>query len=168
MSGPKKVSTSSTTETGPATVTKDSAVTPEVLEDDDFFEEEYKPSEADGDMFGGMPAKKAEHFWPSAKRLMGLLKPEAAGIWAVVGLVVVAVVLNVVAPKILGQAMDVIFGGVVGKQLPAGASKDEFVEGLSQQGQDNFADMISKMELVTGTGIDFQKLSVLIAIVLLM
>ena len=27
-------------------------------------------------MFGGMPAKKAEHFWPSAKRLMGLLKPE--------------------------------------------------------------------------------------------
>jgi ATP-binding cassette subfamily B multidrug efflux pump len=50
-----------------------------VLEDDEFFEEEFKPSEADGDMFGGMPAKKAEHFWPSAKRLIGLLKPEAPG-----------------------------------------------------------------------------------------
>jgi ATP-binding cassette subfamily B multidrug efflux pump len=141
----------------------------EILEeDDDFFEEEYKPSEADGDMFGGMPAKKAEHFWPSAKRLMGLLKPEAAGIYAVVAMVVVAVVLNVIAPRILGQAMDVIFGGVVGKQLPAGASKEEFVEGLRQQGQDNFADMISKMELVPGSGIDFQKLSFLIAVVLLM
>ncbi|HJV98849.1 MAG TPA: ABC transporter ATP-binding protein [Arthrobacter sp.] len=166
MSAPKKDSTQAGGKvTEPAT---DNAATPDVLEDDEFFEEEYRPSEADGDMFGGMPAKKAEHFWPSAKRLMGLLKPEAAGISAVVALVVVAVVLNVVAPKILGQAMDVIFGGVVGKQLPAGASKDEFVEGLRQQGQDNFADMLSKMELVPGSGIDFQKLSFLIAIVLLM
>ena len=119
-------------------------------------------------MFGGMPAKKAEHFWPSAKRLMGLLKPEALGIYAVVGLVVVSVVLNVIAPKILGQAMDVIFAGVVGKQLPAGVSKDQFVAGLRQQGQDNFADMVSRMELVPGTGINFDKLTMLIAVVLVM
>ncbi|SDS95032.1 ATP-binding cassette, subfamily B [Pseudarthrobacter equi] len=139
-----------------------------VVEDDDFYEEEFTPSEADGDMFGGMPAKKAQHFWPSAKRLMGLLKPETLGICVVVAMVVVAVVLNVIAPKILGQAMDVIFGGVVGKQLPAGVSKDQFVEGLRQQGQDNFADMVSRMELVPGTGIDFNKLTMLIAMVLLM
>ena len=137
-------------------------------EDDDFVEEEYKPSEADGGMFGAMPAKKAQNFWPSAKRLLGLLKPEAAGIYIVVAMVIVSVVLNVIAPKVLGQAMDVIFGGVVGKQLPAGASKDQFVEGLRAQGQDNFADMISRMELVPGTGIDFQKLTVLISAVLLM
>jgi ATP-binding cassette subfamily B protein len=30
-----------------------------VLEDDGFVEEEYKPGEADGGMFGAMPAKKA-------------------------------------------------------------------------------------------------------------
>lgn len=29
--------------------------------------------------------------------------------------------------------MDVIFGGVVGKQLPAGVSKDQFVDGLRAQ-----------------------------------
>ena len=75
---------------------------------------------------------------------MGLLKPEAAGIYVVVGMVIVSVVLNVIAPKMLGQAMDVIFGGVVGKQLPAGVSKDQFVEGLRAQGQNNFADMISQ------------------------
>jgi ATP-binding cassette subfamily B protein len=138
------------------------------LEDDDFVEEEYKPSEADGGMFGAMPAKKAQNFWPSAKRLLGLLKPEAAGIYVVVAMVIVSVVLNVIAPKVLGQAMDVIFGGVVGKQLPDGASKEQFVEGLRAQGQDNFADMISRMELVPGTGIDFQKLTVLISAVLLM
>ena len=138
------------------------------LEADDFVEEEYKPTEADGGMFGAMPAKKAEHFWPSAKRLLGLLKPEAAGIYFVVAMVIVSVVLNVIAPKVLGQAMDVIFGGVVGKQLPAGVSKEQFVEGLRAQGQNNFADMISRMELVPGTGIDFQKLTVLISAVLLM
>jgi len=137
-------------------------------EEDDFYEEEYKPTEADGDMFGGTPAKKAEHFWPSAKRLMGLLKPEAAGIAVVLAMVTVAVVLNVVAPKILGQAMDVIFGGVVGKQLPSGVSKDQFVDGLRAQGENNFADMIAKMELVPGVGIDFQKLSFLISVVLVM
>jgi ATP-binding cassette subfamily B protein len=139
-----------------------------VLEDDDFVEEEYKPGEADGGMFGAMPAKKAQNFWPSAKRLMGLLKPEAGGIYVVVGMVIVSVILNVIAPKVLGQAMDVIFGGVVGKQLPAGVSKDQFVEGLREQGQNNFADMVSRMELVPGTGIDFQKLTVLISAVLLM
>ncbi|GAA1279684.1 ABC transporter ATP-binding protein [Arthrobacter pascens] len=138
------------------------------LEDDDFIEEEYKPSEADGGMFGAMPAKKPEHFWPSAKRLLGLLKPEAVGIYIVVAMVIVSVVLNVIAPKVLGQAMDVIFGGVVGKQLPAGVSKEQFVDGLREQGQDNFADMIARMELIPGTGIDFQKLTVLISVVLLM
>jgi len=137
-------------------------------DEDDFYEEEYKPTEADGDMFGGAPAKKAEHFWPSAKRLMGLLKPESAGIALVLAMVTVAVVLNVVAPKILGQAMDVIFGGVVGKQLPAGVSKDQFVDGLRAQGENNFADMVAKMELVPGSGIDFQKLSFLISVVLVM
>ena len=95
-------------------------------------------------MFGDIPAKKAQHFWPSAKRLMGLLKPERAGIIAVLAMVTVAVVLNVVAPRILGQAMDVIFGGVIGKQLPAGGTKEQFVEGLRAQGQDNFADMLAK------------------------
>ena len=153
---------------GPADSSTKAANEAAVRDDDDFVEEEYTPGEADGGMFGAMPAKKAQNFWPSAKRLMGLLKPEAAGIYVVVGMVIVSVILNVIAPKVLGQAMDVIFGGVVGKQLPAGVSKDQFVEGLRAQGQNNFADMVSRMELVPGTGIDFQKLTVLISAVLLM
>ena len=136
--------------------------------DDDFYEEEYTPGEADGGMFGDLPAKKAEHFWPSAKRLMGLLAPERAGIIAVLAMVTVAVVLNVVAPRILGQAMDVIFSGVVSKQLPPGGTKEEFVEGLRAQGQDNFADMLSKMDVTPGVGVDFQQLGFLISVVLLM
>ncbi|MDP9695254.1 UNVERIFIED_ORG: ATP-binding cassette subfamily B protein [Arthrobacter globiformis] len=169
MSADKKgTSQDASTSKNAAKLQSQTATEATVLEDDDFLEEEYKPGEADGGMFGAMPAKKAQHFWPSAKRLMGLLKPEAAGIYVVVGMVIISVILNVIAPKVLGQAMDVIFGGVVGKQLPAGVSKDQFVEGLRAQGQDNFADMVSRMELVPGTGIDFQKLTVLISAVLLM
>ncbi|WP_028266253.1 ABC transporter ATP-binding protein [Arthrobacter sp. MA-N2] len=137
-----------------------------VADDDDIEETEYTPGEADGGMFGNLPAKKAKAFGPSAKRLLGLLKPEAAGVVFVIGLVVVSVVLNVIAPKILGSAMDVIFGGVMGKQLPPGVSQEAFAEGLRQAGQNNFADMVSKMELTNG--INFSKLTFLISIVLLM
>jgi len=137
-----------------ATAEADEAdVATDALDDDDFVEEEYVPSEADGGMFGDVPAKKAKEFWPSAKRLMGLLKPESVGVYIVIGLVVVSVVLNVIAPKILGSAMDVIFGGVMGKQLPPGVSQEQFVELMRQQGQENFADMVSKMQLTNG--IDF-------------
>jgi len=81
----------------------------------DELEEEYDftPGEGDGDMFGGAPAKKAENFWPSFKRLMGLLKPEWLGMAWVTLLTVVSVVLVVIAPKILGDATNVIFQGVV-------------------------------------------------------
>ncbi|MGH1549778.1 ABC transporter ATP-binding protein [Leifsonia poae] len=81
----------------------------------DELEEEYDftPGEGDGDMFGGAPAKKAENFWPSFKRLMSLLKPEWLGMAWVTLLTVVSVVLVVIAPKILGDATNVIFQGVV-------------------------------------------------------
>ncbi|MFD1213368.1 ABC transporter ATP-binding protein [Arthrobacter sp. GCM10027362] len=140
----------------------------EEIPGEEILDEEFRPTEADGDMFGGTPAKKARHFWPSAKRLFGLLKPERAGIVAVLAMVVVAVVLNVIAPKVLGQAMDVIFGGVVGRDMPAGLTREQVIEGLRSQGQDQFADMLSGMTLVPGAGIDFTLLSRLIAVVLCM
>ena len=127
---------------------------------------DYTPSEADGDMFGGTPAKKAQHFWPSAKRLIGLLKPERAKMALVVALVVVSVILTVVAPKILGQAMDVIFNGVLGSQLPAGVPLAEVVSGLRAEGNTQFADMLEGTTVVPGEGIDFSALGNLILVVL--
>jgi ATP-binding cassette subfamily B protein len=106
------------------------------------LEYDYEPSEADGDMFGGAPAKKAEHFWPSFKRLLGLLKPEWVAMTFVTLLVVVSVALIVIAPKILGNATDVIFKGAVGTITPNG--------------------------LVPGHGIDFVELGRLLTIVLAM
>ena len=103
-------------------------------------------------MFGGMPGQEGRALLAVRQTAVGAAEAGICGIFAVVALVVVSVVLNVIAPKILGQAMDVIFSGVVGKQLPAGASKEQFDARAPPQGQDNFADMIARMELVPGTG----------------
>ncbi len=130
------------------------------------LDEEFRPSEADGDMFGGVPAKKAKHFWPSAKRLFGLLAPEKAAIVVVLAMVVIAVVLNVIAPRVLGSAMDVIFSGVISSNLPSGVSQEQVIEGLRAEGQDQFADMLTGMEVTPGVGIDFGLLGRLIYIVL--
>ncbi|WP_394281133.1 ABC transporter ATP-binding protein [Corynebacterium sp.] len=110
--------------------------------------------------------RTAKNFWPSAKRLLGLLAPHKVGFGVVVVLVVLSVLLNVYAPRVMGRAVDVIFNGAVSGQLPAGASKDEVIAGLRAGGQDQFADMLSGMDLVPGAGIDFGLLGQLILVVL--
>lgn len=139
---------------------------PEIDAIDEEIIPEYKPSESDGDMFGGAPAKKAEHFWPSVKRLVGLVRPERVMFSVVIALVAASVVLTVIAPKILGAAMDVIFNGVIGSQLPAGVPLETLVEAQRAAGNNQFADMLAKSDLVPGAGIDFVELSRLIVIVL--
>ncbi|WP_270887204.1 ABC transporter ATP-binding protein [Pedococcus sp. 5OH_020] len=110
-----------------------------------------------GPMMGaGVPAEKSQNFGPSARRLLGLLRPERTSLYAVLGLAVASVALNAVGPKILGRATDLIFAGVVGRQLPATATRDEVVQGLRARGDDTFADMVARMhDLVPGSGIDF-------------
>jgi len=126
--------------------------------------DDYVP-DAD-DWFGDQPVKKAKHFWPSAKRLFGLLAPEKWQFSFVVVLVVASVVLMVIAPKVLGQAMDVIFNGILGAQLPPGVPLEQIIEGLRQQGQDQYADMLTGTNVVPGEGIDFGLLGALILTVL--
>lgn len=121
-----------------------------------------------GDEWSGSAPRTAKNFWPSAKRLIGLLGGHKAAL-AVIGLFnVVCVLLAVVAPKIMGKATDVIFSGVVSRMLPAGATKEEAVAGLRAAGQDQFADMASGMELHPGSGIDFTRLGQIIILVILM
>ncbi|UCR90495.1 ABC transporter ATP-binding protein/permease [Mycetocola spongiae] len=117
---------------------------------------------------GGAPPKKAKHFWPSAKRLMGLLSTQRLGVSIVVGMVVISVVLSVIAPKILGMAFDVINTGVISKLLPAGQSKEAVIAGLRAAGENDRAAQLEKLNIVPGEGIDFASLSRIIFLVLLM
>src|SRR5690606_39064462 len=117
----------------------------------------------------GAAPRKPKNFWPSAKRLFGLLAPHKVKFAIVVALVAASVVLTVIAPKILGQAMDVIFDGAIGRSLGdfAGMDISQVAEILRQQGQDDLADMLEGAAgIVPGQGIDFSRLAELIAIVL--
>lgn len=78
----------------------------------------------------------------------------------------IGVVLSVLTPRVLGNATNVVFEGFVSRQLPSGATKDQVVEGLRTQGQDDFANVVSAMDIIPGQGIDFTRLGELIVLAL--
>ncbi|MGW5388031.1 ABC transporter ATP-binding protein [Nocardia sp. NPDC003963] len=116
----------------------------------------------------GAPDAKPKSFKPSLKRLVGRLAPERVLVGVIIGLGIVSVVLNIAGPYLLGQATNLIFDGVVGRQLPADKSKAEAIDWLRAQGQDTMADMLSGMNVVPGAGIDFDQVGRVLTIVLVL
>jgi ATP-binding cassette, subfamily B, multidrug efflux pump len=80
---------------------------------------------------------------------------------------VVSVFFAIIGPKVLGIATDVLFEGVVGRQLGemglAGVPMDQVVAGLRDAGEDNLADMLASMDVVAGVGVDFAALTTVLA-----
>ncbi|BDT93051.1 multidrug ABC transporter ATP-binding protein [Nocardia sputorum] len=116
----------------------------------------------------GAPGTKAKSFGPSLKRLLRRLAPERVQVGLIVALVIVSVVLNTIGPYILGKATNLVFDGVVGKQLPPGVSKDQAIEALRAKGDNTFADMLSAMDVVPGVGVDFGAVGRVLTLVLLL
>ncbi len=99
---------------------------------------------------------KPKDFKGSFKRLVGRLRPERSKIVLIILLAVVSVICTVAAPKILARATNLIFSGVVSKQLPAGVTQEQAVAALRAQGQDNMANMLAGMSNINpGHGVDF-------------
>ena len=123
-----------------------------------------------GGPFGGMgmPVEKSMNFGPSAKRLLGRLRPYRVGVVVVVLLSVISVTLSVIGPKILGVATDIIFSGLISKPLPVGATKQQVIDGLRASGDNQMADFISRIDIHPGLGIDFSALSMILGLVLLL
>jgi len=114
----------------------------------------------------GQPVEKAMDFGPSARRLVGLLRPERYGVVLVLALGVISVALNVIGPIILGRATDVIFAGVIGKQLPAGITAEQAAQQARASGNATVAGVIESQHVVPGVGIDFAALGmVLLAVI---
>ena len=141
-----------------------------VVGPDELSEEDLKlaaeAQAASGDWHDGPPPGKAEAFWPSFKRMVGLLGAYRVSLVVVALAAVGAVVLAVAAPKVLGQATNVIFEGVVSTMLPAGTTKAQAVEALRARGMDDFATMLSAMDVVPGAGIDYTHLGRILMVVL--
>ncbi len=58
---------------------------------------------------------KAQNFWPSFTRMIGLLRPYAFAFIFVTVLGALSVVLTVIAPRVLGEATNIIADGVFGQ-----------------------------------------------------
>ncbi|WP_329102258.1 ABC transporter ATP-binding protein [Streptomyces sp. NBC_01439] len=101
------------------------------------------------------PAQRSMDFKGSGKRLLRQLAYDRAKIWGMVAAVVGSVGCAVVGPKILGEATDLVFAGIVGRQMPAGTTKQQALDGLRARGQDGMADMLAGTDFTPGQGIDF-------------
>jgi len=115
---------------------------------------------------GGMSTEKSLDFRGSTRRLLRTLKPEHPLIAATLFLAAGSVTLSVLGPRLLGRATDIVFTGVVGRQLPAGTTKADAVDRLRDQGKDTLADMLASMDIVPGRGIDFGAVGRVLMIVL--
>lgn len=101
------------------------------------------------------PATRSRDFWGSAARLVKRLAPQRQLCIAVIALGVTGTAIGVVVPRILGHATDLLFNGVIGRQLPAGMTKTQAVAAARGRGADTFADLLSGMNVTPGHGVDF-------------
>jgi ATP-binding cassette subfamily B multidrug efflux pump len=132
-------------------------------------EEEARAEEArvaSGD-WDSLPQGKAENFGASFRRLIGLLRPHKLALILVSVLGALGVLLTILAPKVLGEATNIIFEGVISSQLPAGATQEQIVAGLREQGQNDLANIVAAMtNLEPGGGVDFIRLGQVLMLVL--
>ncbi|QCB93426.1 ABC transporter ATP-binding protein [Cellulomonas shaoxiangyii] len=122
-------------------------------------------------MGAGMPVQRSLDFRGSLRRLLTVLRPERGRLVAVLVLGALSVAAAVAGPKLLGDATNVIFEGVVSRGLadvvPAGASQREAVDALRAAGQDQLADMVAGMTgVVPGRGVDVERLGDILLVVL--
>jgi ATP-binding cassette subfamily B protein len=116
-------------------------------------------------MGGGMIGQKADTFWPSLKRLLARLRPERTKAYAVVVLTALSVVAMAIGPKILGRATDLVFAGVLGRDVfRSGATQEQAIDSLRARGEDNQADMLASMRLTDG--VDFSAVADVLLLVL--
>jgi ATP-binding cassette subfamily B protein len=121
-------------------------------------------------MAGTGPDQQSLDFKGSGKRLVAQFKPERLTIYALLLCVLVSVGLSVVGPKILGKATDLVFAGIIGRQMPAGDTKEEVLASMRERGDGSIADMLRSTDFTPGKGIDFDAVGkvLLLALVVFM
>ncbi|OBK23424.1 ABC transporter ATP-binding protein [Mycobacterium asiaticum] len=101
------------------------------------------------------PNMRSRDFRGSAGRLVRRLAPQRRLSIAVIALGIAGTGIGVVVPRILGHATDLLFNGVIGRQLPAGITKAQAVAAARARGDNTFADLLSGTHVVPGQGVDF-------------
>lgn len=101
------------------------------------------------------PAQRSRDFKGSAIRLVKRLTPQRGLTTLVMLLGIGGIAIGVIGPRILGHATDLLFNGVIGRQLPQGLTKEQAIEAARARGDNTFADLLSGMNVVPGQGVDF-------------
>ncbi|WP_107420752.1 ABC transporter ATP-binding protein [Streptomyces antimycoticus] len=120
------------------------------------------PAAGPGRFMGGQPTERSLDFRGSGRRLLARLRPERGIALLVLALGTCSVALAVAGPKILGEATDLIFAGLIGRQLPDGVDKEQAVQWLRDRDQGTVADMVASMDVTPGQGIDFHAVGVVL------
>jgi ATP-binding cassette subfamily B multidrug efflux pump len=115
---------------------------------------------------GGRSTEKSLDFRGSSRRLLGTLRPQRLLVAASLALATIAVTLSVLGPKLLGDATNLIFSGVISRQIPAGVSKAQAVARLRHEGKGAQADILSAVHVVAGQGINFDQVGRVLLLVL--
>ena len=114
----------------------------------------------------GMPAEKPSDLAGTLRRVMAELRVERVRIITAVIFGILATAGMVVGPKMLGNATNVIFDGVVGAMLDPSMTRAETIEALRGAGRDTLADTLAGMpNVVPGQGVDFDRLAISLAVV---
>jgi ATP-binding cassette subfamily B multidrug efflux pump len=141
--------------------------TPTPLSEEEQLELELaEQARISSDSWDSVAPGKAADFGKTFRRLIGLLRPHAFALALVSLLGALGVVLTVIAPKVLGEATNIIFEGFVSAQLPSGTTQAQIVDQLRADGQTDLANMVSAMQIVPGEGVDFVRLSQVLMLVL--
>ena len=114
------------------------------------------------------PQVRSRDFTGSALRLLRRLTPQRGLTIAVILLGVGGIAVSVIGPRILGHATDLLFNGVIGRQLPAGLTKEQAIEAARARGDSTFADLLSGMNVVPGQGVDFGAVARTLALALVL
>ncbi|OBF27408.1 ABC transporter ATP-binding protein [Mycobacterium sp. ACS4331] len=101
------------------------------------------------------PPRRSRDFRAAALRLIRRLIPQRVLTVAVIVLSVLGIGIGVIGPRILGHATDLLFNGVIGRELPAGLTREQAVEAARARGEQTFADLLSGMNVTPGQGVDF-------------
>jgi len=107
-------------------------------------------------MAGRPPAERSKDVRATVRRLLDRLQPERARLVVALVLGVTSVAFVVTGPKILGEATNILFDGIVGKKLPGGLTKQQAVTELNAHGHGQLAEMVSGMNVTPGTGVDIE------------
>lgn len=111
---------------------------------------------------------RSENFRGTAMRLVKQLAPQRGRVVVVMLLGIAGIAVGVIGPRILGHATDLLFNGVLGRELPAGMSREQAVAAARARGDNTFADLLAGSDVVPGQGVDFTAIGHVLTLALLL